>query len=142
MQTAEFVVLTHPSVCKNNNTGYSWGLLYVKSKNIIHLARPVQRGRIIALQEISGKMLDSFNLRSTRAARVEDEKMMDELKTWKISVNIPDDFFEAGAFERWAAEDICTWLRCDMSGLDGDETIYEIPDNLGEHCLEDLDIKV
>jgi hypothetical protein len=142
MQTAKFTVLTHSCVQKSNNTGYSWGLLVVESKNLIHLSEPCKRGRIIALQQIPGKMLDTFSFYRTRTIQPDDLSFMDKLKTWTITVNIPDTFFEKDTFSRWAADDISMWLRCDMSGADGDKTVYEIPDNLGEHDLDESMIVV
>lgn len=130
MHRAKFVVVSNHSVQKSNNMGYSWGLLFLEEDSSIYLADPEERGRIIALQTISGKFLDSFCHGGLRKLEEDDVELIKRLQHWSVDVEIPQSFFEkhqSGNFEL-----ICSYLRGTISGQDDDKTVYVIPEDVTE----------
>lgn len=130
MHRAKFVVVSNPCVQKLNNRGYSWGLLFLEEDSSVYLSDPIERGRIIALQKVSGKFLDEFWHGGLKKMEEEDVKIAESLKYWSVNVEIPQSLFEEKRSSNF--ELICSYLRGTISGLDGDETVYKIPEEITE----------
>lgn len=152
MQSAKFVVVSHPSVRKSNGKGYSWGLLLFEKtpkgaweSDLIYISEPVERTSIQSLQNISGAFLDSFKITNHRIATQQDRDLMARLERWSVSVNIPDCLFNINKgveLNPYIIEDIFLYIRSEMSGRDSDETVYTVPDYIGEMDLHDGMVEV
>lgn len=130
MHRAKFVVVSNPCVQKSNNRGYSWGLLFLEEYSSVYLSDPIERSRIIALQTVSGKFLDEFWHGGLKKMEEEDVKIAESLKYWSVNVEIPQSLFEEKISSNF--ELICSYLRGTISGVDGDETVYKIPEEITE----------
>ena len=130
-------VYTNPLAYCDNNEGYSWGFLVVKGENqsYVYKGIPEHRSRIAALQYISFEDLAEFkNLQCLIIPNTDIQSSSfreDTRWTRLVKLNESDYKLLTGtSFNcRQRANNIITYLRRTVTGLDYNKTVYEVPED-------------
>ena len=131
-------VFTSSLGCNDNNEGLSWGFLVVKHDAQLHvyIGTPEWRGRIAAVQNLSGKIYALFeDTRYVTFSNNDNNRCyFDENNPWTSLVKLNDEDYKLLTENPdWRSDSrankIISYLRRNVSGMDDDTTVYEVPEN-------------
>lgn len=144
---AALLVFRESNGSDKNGRGLSWGVLRYGDHAVVGPA--VERGSIIALQSFSTKLSSRKFLHRTDVGLQREagwDLLWSETSLWHNNVSLPADVIEAittGTNPR-LIDNAINYVRCIISGHDGDKTVYTVPANIGsqDYLGDDIIIRV